>query len=136
MPVKFEVATGTPLVTVDDALAANSRILPDYTFRKDDTGFALAASAKRVKGKLRIGGQEHFYLEGQVSLAIPGEDGDMLIHTSSQHPSEVQHLIAGMLKVPVGHLVDLIWRHKAGLVYFGALLITAGLLIMVGLIGV
>ena len=48
----------------------------------------------RVKGRLRIGGQEHFYLEGQVSLAIPGEDGDMLVHTSTQHPSEMQHLIA------------------------------------------
>ena len=52
-------------------------------------------------GRLRIGGQEHFYLEGQVSLAIPGEDGDMLIQTSTQHPSEMQHLIAAMLKVPV-----------------------------------
>jgi xanthine dehydrogenase large subunit len=84
---KFAVATGSHCVTVDDALAADTHILPDYTFRKD---------------RLRIGGQEHFYLEGQVSLAIPGEDGDMLIHTSTQHPSEMQHLVAGMLKVPVG----------------------------------
>src|SRR6185295_10896668 len=97
---KIEVATGTPLVTVDDALTANSRILPDYTFRKDDAGLALAASAKRIRGKLRIGGQEHFYLEGQVSLAIPGEDGDMQIYASTQHPSELQHLLAHMLNVP------------------------------------
>src|ERR1043165_7756191 len=55
-----------------------------------------------MKGRLRIGGQEHFYLEGQVSLAIPGEDGDMLIYTSTQHPSEMQHLIAHVLNVPVG----------------------------------
>jgi xanthine dehydrogenase large subunit len=96
---KVEVATGTPLVSVDDALAANSRILPDYTFRKDDTNFALATSARRVKGKLRIGGQEHFYLEGQVSLAIPGEDGDMHVHASTQHPSELQHLIAKVLNL-------------------------------------
>jgi xanthine dehydrogenase large subunit len=97
---KIEVATGTPLVTVDDALAANNRILPDYTFRKEDAGFALAASAKRIRGKLRIGGQEHFYLEGQVSLAIPGEDGDMQIYASTQHPSELQHLLAQVLNVP------------------------------------
>lgn len=97
---KLEVAIGTPLVTVDDAIAANSRILPDYTFRKDDTGVALAASAHRVKGKLRIGGQEHFYLEGQVSLAIPGEDGDIHVYASTQHPSELQHLLAHVLNLP------------------------------------
>src|SRR2546421_580354 len=98
---KVEAAVGTHCVSVDDALAADSHILPDCTFRKDDSAAALAESAHRVKGRLRIGGQEHFYLEGQVSLAIPGEDGDMLIHTSTQHPSEMQHLVAGMLKVPV-----------------------------------
>ncbi|MEA2929708.1 MAG: xanthine dehydrogenase large subunit, partial [Hyphomicrobiales bacterium] len=97
---RIEVATGTPLVTVDDALGANSRILPDYTFRKEDTGVALAASAHRVKGKLRIGGQEHFYLEGQVSLAIPGEDGDIHVYASTQHPSELQHLLARVLNLP------------------------------------
>jgi xanthine dehydrogenase large subunit len=99
---KAAASVGAHCVTVDDALAADSHILPDYTFRKDDSGAALAESAYRVKGRLRIGGQEHFYLEGQVSLAIPGEDGDMLIHTSTQHPSEMQHLIAGMLRIPVG----------------------------------
>src|SRR5205085_5978125 len=98
---KFEVATGAHCVTIEDALAADSHVLPDYTFRKDDSAAALAESAYRLKGQLRIGGQEPFYLEGQVWLAIPGEDGDMLIHTSTQHPSEMQHLVAGMLKVPV-----------------------------------
>src|SRR3954447_8964176 len=99
---RFEIATGAHCVSVDDALAADQHVLPDYTFRKDDSGAALAESAYRMKGRLRIGGQEHFYLEGQVSLAIPGEDGDMLIHTSTQHPSEMQHLVAHVLNVPVG----------------------------------
>ncbi|MEA2879935.1 MAG: xanthine dehydrogenase large subunit [Hyphomicrobiales bacterium] len=98
---KVEASVGTHCVSVDDALAADSHILPDYTFRKDDSAAALAQSAYRVKGRLRIGGQEHFYLEGQVSLAIPGEDGDMTVYTSTQHPSEMQHLVAGMLNVPV-----------------------------------
>src|SRR5205085_10425870 len=70
---KVAVSTGTHCVSVDDALAADSHILPDYTFRKDDSAAALAESTHRVNGRLRIGGQEHFYLEGQVSLAIPGE---------------------------------------------------------------
>src|SRR6185295_8069559 len=98
---KVSVSTVTHCVSVDDALAADSHILPDYTFRKDDSATALGDSPKRAKGRLRIGGQEHFYLEGQISLAIPGEDGDMLVHVSTQHPSECQHLIAHMLEVPV-----------------------------------
>ena len=74
--------------------------MPDYAFRKDDSAAALGASAAAVKGRMRIGGQEHFYLEGQVALALPGEDGDMLVHSSTQHPSEVQHLVAQVLGVP------------------------------------
>src|SRR6185295_10578246 len=97
---KFETAIGTPCIAVDDALAADLHVLPDYTFRKDDSAAALQASPQRITGRLRIGGQEHFYLEGQVSLAIPGEDGDMLVHVSTQHPSECQHLIAKVLDVP------------------------------------
>jgi xanthine dehydrogenase large subunit len=97
---RIGAAVGTPYVSVDDALGADVHILPDYTFRKDDSAAALAASPKRVKGRLRIGGQEHFYLEGQVSLAIPGEDGDVLVYCSTQHPSECQHLIAKVLDVP------------------------------------
>src|SRR3954471_21664720 len=97
---RIEASTGTHSVSVDDALAAGTRILPDYAFRKNDSAAALAASEKRIKGRLRIGGQEHFYLEGQVSLAIPGEDGDMLVYCSTQHPSECQHLIARVLRIP------------------------------------
>jgi xanthine dehydrogenase large subunit len=97
---KIEVAAEPAIVTVDDALAAASAILPDYIFRKGDSAAALAASPKRQAGRLRIGGQEHFYLEGQVALATPGEDGDMLVQTSTQHPSELQHLIARVLRLP------------------------------------
>ena len=97
---KVEAAVGTPYISVDDALGADLHILPEYTFRKDDSAAALDASPKRLKGRLRIGGQEHFYLEGQVSLAIPGEDGDMLVYCSTQHPSECQHLIAKVLNIP------------------------------------
>jgi len=96
----IEAATGSAQISVDDALVAQTRVLPDNTFRKDDSAAALEASPQRLTGKLRIGGQEHFYLEGQISLAIPGEDGDMLIHCSTQHPSECQHLVARVLGLP------------------------------------
>jgi xanthine dehydrogenase large subunit len=96
---RIEIAAEAPLVTVDDALHAHAHILPDYTFSKGDCSAALIAAPQRVAGTLRIGGQEHFYLEGQVSLAIPGED-DVTIHASTQHPSELQHIVAHVLGLP------------------------------------
>ncbi|HXW27411.1 MAG TPA: xanthine dehydrogenase molybdopterin binding subunit, partial [Xanthobacteraceae bacterium] len=96
---KVEIAAEAPLVTVDAALAAGARVLPDYAFTTGDVAAALAASERRVAGTLRIGGQEHFYLEGQVSLAVPGEN-EMLVYSSSQHPSELQHIIAHALDLP------------------------------------
>ena len=53
-----------------------------------------------LEESFRIGGQEHFYLEGQVSLAVPEEHGAVTVHCSTQHPSEVQHLVAHMLHLP------------------------------------
>ncbi len=96
---KIEIEAEPPLVSVDDALAAQSYVLPEYTFLTGEPDAALAASSHRVSGSLRIGGQEHFYLEGQVALAIPGED-EMLVYSSTQHPSELQHIIAHMLHLP------------------------------------
>ena len=96
---KVEVAAEKPLVSVDDALAADAHILPDYAFNKGDCAAALAASPRRIAGTFRMGGQEHFYLEGQVALAIPGED-EMTVHASTQHPSELQHIVAHVLGLP------------------------------------
>ena len=96
---KVEVAAEKPLVSVDDALAADAHILPDYAFNKGDCAAALAASPRRIAGTFRMGGQEHFYLEGQVALAIPGED-EMTVHSSTQHPSELQHIVAHVLGLP------------------------------------
>jgi xanthine dehydrogenase large subunit len=62
---------------------------------------------------LRIGGQDHFYLEGQIAFAIPGEDGDVLVHSSTQHPSEVQHMVAHALGVP-SHAVTVEVRRMGG----------------------
>ena len=67
---------------------------------RGDAQAALAASPRRVQGQFAMGGQDHFYLEGQVALATPGEDGDVHVWSSTQHPSEVQHLIARVLARP------------------------------------
>ena len=88
-----------PLLTVDEALAAKSFLLDDHIMRKGDAKTALEQAANRLQGCLRVGGQDHFYLEGQVAMAIPQEDHDLLVHSSTQHPSEVQHKIAEVLRL-------------------------------------
>jgi xanthine dehydrogenase large subunit len=88
------------IISVDDALAANADLLPAHEMKLGDAEAALARAPHRVKGSVLIGGQDHFYLEGQVAYAIPGEAGDMLVHSSTQHPAEVQHTVAKVLALP------------------------------------
>jgi xanthine dehydrogenase large subunit len=95
----IEIEREEPNVTVDQGLASGETVLPDYEFVGGDAKTAIARSPHRQSGVLRIGGQEHFYLEGQVAFAVPGEDNDMLVHSSTQHPSEVQHIVARVLGV-------------------------------------
>jgi len=95
-----DYVAGIPLVTIADARAAGSLIEPTQYMRRGDADAALATAAHRVSATLEIGGQEHFYLEGQAALATPGEDGQVHVVSSTQHPSEVQHLIAKLLGRP------------------------------------
>ncbi len=93
----IEYRAEAPILTVEEAMAAESFVLPSRRFRLGDPEAALAAAPNRLRGSIRIGGQEHFYLEGHVALALPQEDGDMLVLSSTQHPSEVQHTVAKVL---------------------------------------
>jgi xanthine dehydrogenase large subunit len=89
------------LLTVEEALAANSRFqAAPVIWAKGDAGGAIAAAAHIIEGEIEVGGQEHFYLEGQVAAAIPQEDG-MQILASTQHPSEIQHKVAHALHLPM-----------------------------------
>jgi xanthine dehydrogenase large subunit len=65
--------------------------------QRGEPDLALAKSMHRIKNEMRIGGQDHFYLEGHIALAIPGENNEMLVWCSTQHPSEVQHMVAHVL---------------------------------------
>lgn len=89
-----------PSVTVEDALSCDETVLPDYAIGRGDAGAEIAAAPLVLEGRFRIGGQEHFYLEGQVALAVPGEGGQMLVHASTQHPTEVQHVVGRVLGLP------------------------------------
>ena len=86
-------------ITIAEARAAGLEIEPAQTMARGDAEAALKRAPRRLKGRIVLGGQDHFYLEGQVALAIPGEDGDMLVYSSTQNPSEVQHKVAGVLGV-------------------------------------
>ncbi|MHC5653646.1 xanthine dehydrogenase molybdopterin binding subunit [Stappia sp. ICDLI1TA098] len=97
---RIDVDPLPPVLTIEDALGVDDTVLPDYQFRKGSPETGLATATMRMTGRMEIGGQEHFYLEGQVSLAVPGEAGEVFVHTSSQHPSETQHIIARVLGVP------------------------------------
>jgi xanthine dehydrogenase large subunit len=97
---KIEVVTETPAISADDAVnMGTADVLPPYAFKRKDAAKAVASAKHRIEESFLIGGQEHFYLEGQVSLALPEEHGGMTVHCSTQHPTEVQHIIAKMLGV-------------------------------------
>ena len=98
---KIEIAADTPAVTVEDALAIGTKdVVPEYAFKSGDIAKALKASPHLITESFHLGGQEHFYIEGQVALAMPQEKGGMVVYSSTQHPTEVQHCIAKMLKLP------------------------------------
>jgi xanthine dehydrogenase large subunit len=111
---KVEIAAAKPLVTVEDALAANSMVQPDYAFTRGDAAKAIASAKHRVEGQFRIGGQEHFYLEGQVAMAMPGEGQDMHVLSSTQHPTEIQHVVARVLGLPDHAVVAEVRRMGGG----------------------
>jgi xanthine dehydrogenase large subunit len=99
---KAEIDALPALLTVDDALAANSRFESGpVIWAKGDASAAIAAAAHRITGSFEVGGQEHFYLEGQIALALPQEGDDMVVHSSTQHPTEIQHKVAHALHVPM-----------------------------------
>ncbi len=96
------------VLTVKDALAKQHFVRPPFTMKRGDSDSAIAGAEHQLSGEIVVGGQEHLYLEGQVSTAVPTEDGGMEIYTSSQHPSEVQKLVAEVLAIPLNKvLVDM-----------------------------
>jgi xanthine dehydrogenase large subunit len=95
--VDYEVLPA--ILDIPAALAAGSFVLPTQRMVRGDASGMLAQAPHRLHGALVIGGQDHFYLEGQVCAAIPQEGGTMRVHSSTQHPTEVQHLVAHALNL-------------------------------------
>ncbi|MBL4740512.1 MAG: xanthine dehydrogenase molybdopterin binding subunit [Sneathiella sp.] len=101
------------ILTVDQAIKAKSYVLPTRTLKRGDSAKSLKDALHKSSGRFELGGQDHFYLEGHISLAYPKEDGDVYIHCSTQHPTEVQHNVAKFLDVP-DHAVTVEVRRMGG----------------------
>ncbi|MFG1283295.1 xanthine dehydrogenase molybdopterin binding subunit [Xanthobacter autotrophicus] len=98
--VRIEYEKLPALLDLDDALAAGARVAPDQVVGRGDVDGALTTAPHRITGEVRCGGQDHFYLEGQIAIAVPGEDRDMQVYSSTQHPTEAQHGVAHVLGLP------------------------------------
>ncbi len=111
---QMDISETDPILTIDEALAANSRFEDGpRIWTKGDVDAALDGAQHRLQGQFEMGGQEHFYLEGQAALALPQEGGDMVVHSSTQHPTEIQHKVADALGVPM-HAVRCEVRRMGG----------------------
>lgn len=101
-----------------DPLAAQAAGYPHITaplkLERGDINSGFDGADHRVKGRLKVGGQDHMYLEGHIAFAIPGEDDDVIVNCSTQHPSEAQHMVAHVLGVPSNAVVVNVRRMGGG----------------------
>ena len=115
-----DVMTIAPLpavLTIRDAHAVSQYVIPAMHLSRSVSGAgaraAIDAAPYRLRGTFEVGGQEQFYLEGQISYALPTEADGLLVHCSTQHPSEMQHLVAAALKL-ASHQVRIECRRMGG----------------------
>ncbi len=111
--VVLDIEALPAVLSVQQALAAQSYVLPPVFVRRGDVQAGLQAAKHTLRGSLEVGGQEHFYLEGQVAYAVPQAQGQWLIHSSTQHPGEVQHWVAHALGLH-NHAVRVECRRMGG----------------------
>lgn len=97
----LEIEASEPLLDPQQAIVENRTVRPVHQMQRGDASAAIAAAPLVLESQQIVGGQEHYYLEGQAAMATPTEDNSMLIHCSSQHPSEVQKLVAEVLDRPI-----------------------------------
>lgn len=94
-----------PVLTIDDAIAAGAFIGDTRYIRRGDPVAALASAEHVLEGVFLNNGQDHFYLESQAALVVPGEFDALMVHSSTQHPTEVQEVIAHLLDIDMSQVV-------------------------------
>ena len=104
-----------PAINIPQAITQNADyVTKPLKLERGDITAGFAKSAHCIKGQFAIGGQDHFYLEGHIALAQPCEDGGMRVYSSTQHPSEVQHMVAGVLGIAQNAVVVRVRRMGGG----------------------
>jgi xanthine dehydrogenase large subunit len=98
--IRVEYEALPAILSIEDAIAAGSFLTDGDRLHCGDASAALGAAPHRLDGELRIGGQEHFYLETNAALAYRDHDGGLMVHSSTQHPSETQEIVARVLGLP------------------------------------
>jgi xanthine dehydrogenase large subunit len=109
----LEVEPLTAVLNARQAHELSQYVVQPMALRRGDAAAALVGARHRLSGTQVIGGQEQFYLEGQISYALPQEDESIKVHCSTQHPSEMQHLVAHALGVGA-HRVQVECRRMGG----------------------
>lgn len=112
--IRIEYAIQTPTLTIDEAIQRKEFIGVARTITRGSPEIELPAASHRLKGVIEMAGQDHFYLESQACIAYPKENGALEIHSSSQHPSEVQHLVADALGLKYHQVVCIVKRMGGG----------------------
>jgi len=103
-----------PIVTIKEALKKKKFVLKGRKIKRGNPSNAISKSKNYLKGNFTTGSQEHFYLEGQVAFVIPKEDNDLLVYSSTQHPSETQQIIAKILNQKSNSINVLVRRIGGG----------------------
>ena len=98
LKIKIKFKEAKPILTIEDALKYKSFVHDPQYLKKGNATKCISEAENKLDGELYSGGQDHFYLEGQIAITIPQEDNNFLIYSSTQHPSETQQIIAKVLK--------------------------------------
>jgi len=109
-----EIEEEEPILDIATALAKKAYVQAPATLLRGDPENALDRAPHRLTAEFSVGGQEHFYLEGQIAFALPGEDGDIVVHSSTQHPTEVQHICARLLGCDFNRITAVVRRLGGG----------------------
>jgi xanthine dehydrogenase large subunit len=111
---KIEYDALDPILDVKSARAQGDKLVTKpLKLKRGEPKPALEKAPHRIKGEMAIGGQDHFYLEGHIAMAIPGEDDEVTVFSSTQHPTEIQHMVAHALGV-ASHAVTVQVRRMGG----------------------
>ncbi len=110
----LDIEPGEAILDIETALARQAWVQAPSTILRGDPDAAMRSAPHRLSAAFSVGGQEHFYLEGQIAFALPGEDGDLIVHSSTQHPTEVQHVCAEILGCDFNRVTIVVRRLGGG----------------------